>query len=47
MLMLSRNVTDLMRAQAEHQWRPRIHGELNGQTCGIIGLGHSGQDLAL
>lgn len=47
MLMLNRDMPGWMRDQAEHRWRHRPHGELNGLTCGIIGLGHSGQDLAL
>ena len=47
MLMLNRDATRWLRAQAAHRWEHRPHGELNGLTCGIIGLGHSGQDLAL
>lgn len=47
MLLLNRNALRWLRAQAEHRWDPFYHGELNGRTCGIIGLGHSGQDLAL
>jgi phosphoglycerate dehydrogenase-like enzyme len=47
MLMLNRNAMEWIQAQAEHRWTRSVHGELNGMTCGIIGLGYSGQDLAL
>jgi phosphoglycerate dehydrogenase-like enzyme len=47
MLMLNRDARRWLRAQAEHRWDHWNHPELNGLTCGIIGLGHSGQDLAL
>lgn len=47
MLMLNRDALGWVRNQAEHRWEHRYHGELNGLTCGIIGLGYSGQDLAL
>jgi phosphoglycerate dehydrogenase-like enzyme len=47
MLMLNRDMPRWQRAQAGHRWEHRPHGELNGLTCGIIGLGYSGQDLAL
>lgn len=47
MLMLNRDLPRWMRAQAERRWDHWSHPELNGLTCGIIGLGHSGQDLAL
>lgn len=47
MLMLNRDALRWVRNQAAHRWEHRPHGELNGLTCGIIGLGHSGQDLAL
>jgi phosphoglycerate dehydrogenase-like enzyme len=47
MLMLNRDMPRWMRAQAERRWDHWSHPELNGLTCGIIGLGHSGQDLAL
>lgn len=47
MLMLNRNAMLWIEAQRERRWAHRPHGELNGLTCGIIGLGHSGQDLAL
>jgi phosphoglycerate dehydrogenase-like enzyme len=47
MLMLNRDAPRWARAQAERRWDHWSHPELNGMTCGIIGLGHSGQDLAL
>lgn len=47
MLMLNRDALRWVRAQEARRWEPFYHGELNGLTCGIIGLGHSGQDLAL
>lgn len=47
MLMLNRDVPRWARAQAEHRWDRHTHGELIGQTLGIVGLGHSGADLAI
>jgi phosphoglycerate dehydrogenase-like enzyme len=47
MLMLNRDARRWLRAQAEHRWDHWSHPELNGMTVGIIGLGNSGQDLAL
>lgn len=47
MIMLNRDMPRWMRAQAERRWDAWSHPELNGLTCGIIGLGYSGQDLAL
>lgn len=47
MMMLGRDAPRWLRNQAERRWERWIHPELNGLTCGIIGLGHSGQDLAL
>jgi phosphoglycerate dehydrogenase-like enzyme len=47
MLMLNRDARHWLRSQAEHRWERFYHAELNGLTCGIIGLGYSGQDLAL
>ncbi len=47
MLMLNRNALRWVRAQDAHRWERGAHPELNGMTCGIIGLGYSGQDLAL
>jgi phosphoglycerate dehydrogenase-like enzyme len=47
MLMLNREALRWIRAQDERRWARHYHGELTGLTCGIIGLGHSGQDLAL
>jgi phosphoglycerate dehydrogenase-like enzyme len=47
MLMLNRGALRWLKSQAERRWEHFPHPELNGLTCGIIGLGHSGQDLAL
>jgi phosphoglycerate dehydrogenase-like enzyme len=47
MLMLTRDTTRWLRNQAERKWERWFHPELTGLTCGIIGLGYSGQDLAL
>lgn len=47
MLLLNRSALRWLRAQDEHRWESFTHGELQGLTCGIIGLGYSGQDLAL
>jgi phosphoglycerate dehydrogenase-like enzyme len=46
MLMLARRSAEIMQAQQEHRWAKTVHGELTGQTLGIIGLGNSGSDLA-
>lgn len=46
MLMLSRDAPRWMRAQTEHRWDRYSHGELAGQSLGIIGYGNSGRDLA-
>jgi phosphoglycerate dehydrogenase-like enzyme len=47
MLMLNRDMPRWQRAQAERRWDHWSHPELNGLTCGIVGLGNSGVDLAL
>jgi phosphoglycerate dehydrogenase-like enzyme len=46
MLMLNRDALRWVRAQDAQRWEHVYHGELTGLTCAIIGLGHSGQDLA-
>ena len=46
MLTLNRGALRWIKAQEEHCWDRFTHAELNGLTCGIIGLGHSGRDLA-
>jgi phosphoglycerate dehydrogenase-like enzyme len=46
MLMLARQTPAILQAQREHRWAKTVHGELTGQTLGIIGLGNSGTDLA-
>jgi phosphoglycerate dehydrogenase-like enzyme len=47
MLMLSRNAPKWLKNQSESRWERWYHPELTGLTCGIIGLGYSGTDLAL
>ncbi len=46
MLMLSRNAPRWIEQQRRRRWEPFTIAELNGLTCGIIGTGHSGSDLA-
>jgi phosphoglycerate dehydrogenase-like enzyme len=46
MLMLAREMPAIHQAQQEHRWAKTVHGELTGQTLGIIGLGNCGVDLA-
>lgn len=46
MLMLSRSAPRWFAAQQNRHWDRFTHGELNGQTVGIVGLGNSGADLA-
>lgn len=46
MLMLARNLPNVLQAQREHRWVHAPHAELTGQSLGIIGLGHAGSDLA-
>lgn len=47
MLMLDRHALRWVDAQRARRWDRFTHGELRGRTCGIIGAGFSGQDLAL
>jgi phosphoglycerate dehydrogenase-like enzyme len=47
MLMLNRDVPRWMRAQATATWDRFTHGELNGLTVGIFGVGNAGADLAV
>lgn len=46
MLMLARQAPRLVDAQRARRWDKFNVGELAGLTCGIIGVGHSGTDLA-
>lgn len=46
MLMLSRQAPRWFESQQQHRWERFTHAELHGQSCGIIGLGHSGVALA-
>jgi len=47
MLMLDRSALRWIEAQRRHEWDRFTHGELNGKTVGIVGLGNAGSDLAL
>lgn len=47
MLMLNRSAVRWIDAQRRHEWERFTHGELNGKTVGIVGLGNAGADLAL
>jgi phosphoglycerate dehydrogenase-like enzyme len=47
MLTLNRGALRWLHNQQQRHWERYVHGELNGLTCGIIGLGYSGLDLAL
>ena len=46
MLMLTKHATHYLQAQKNKQWQTCQNGDLGGMTAGIIGLGHSGSDLA-
>jgi phosphoglycerate dehydrogenase-like enzyme len=46
MLMLARDARRLLEAQARSRWDRYLIPELAGRTCGIVGVGHSGSDLA-
>lgn len=46
MLMLDRDAPRWMAAQRSRTWDRYRHGELAGQTVGIVGMGEAGRDLA-
>ena len=46
MLMLTKHAIHYIKAEQQKQWQIRQNGELSGMTAGIMGLGHSGADLA-
>ncbi len=46
MVMLEKGLHTTMRAQVAHRWDFRFAGELRGKTCGIVGLGAIGRELA-
>ena len=46
MMMLNREAPRWMNAQRERRWERFTHGELNGLTVGLFGVGHAGADLA-
>ena len=46
MLMLDRDVPRWVQAQRERVWDRYQHGELAGQTVGVVGMGTAGLDLS-
>lgn len=46
MVMLEKGLHTTMRDQAEHRWNFGFAGQLRGKTCGIVGLGAIGRELA-
>jgi len=46
MLAVARDARRLLEAQARSRWDRYLIPELAGRTCGIVGVGHSGSDLA-
>lgn len=46
MLMLAGGADRWFEAQRQHDWAPHPHRELSGSTCGIVGLGNAGVELA-
>ncbi len=46
MVMLEKGLHQTMRDQVEHRWEFRFAGQLQGKTCGIVGLGAIGRELA-
>lgn len=46
MVMLEKGLHTTMRDQVEHRWDFGFRGELKGKTCGIVGLGAIGRELA-
>ncbi|MBH77756.1 MAG: hydroxyacid dehydrogenase [Dehalococcoidia bacterium] len=46
MVMLEKGLHSTMRQQVKHNWDFRFTGQLHGKTCGIVGLGAIGRELA-
>ena len=46
MVMLEKDLHETMRDQLEHRWNFHFAGQLRGKTCGIVGLGAIGRELA-
>jgi phosphoglycerate dehydrogenase-like enzyme len=46
MLTLTHRVPDFLALQQERRWQWTVHGELSGQTVGVIGLGPIGRGIA-
>lgn len=47
MVMLEKDLHEAMRDQLEHRWNFHFAGQLKGKTCGIVGLGAIGRELAI
>ena len=46
MVMLEKDLHETMRDQVEHRWNFHFAGQLKGKTCGVVGLGAIGRELA-
>jgi phosphoglycerate dehydrogenase-like enzyme len=46
MLMLTKGLHTSVRDQQEHRWSFRFTAELRGKTCGVVGLGAIGREIA-
>ncbi len=46
MVMLEKDLHEAMRDQLERRWNFHFAGQLRGKTCGIVGLGAIGRELA-
>ena len=46
MLMLNRGAVRWVDAQRRRRWDQFMHSELTGLTCGVVGLGYSGREVA-
>lgn len=47
MVMLSKSLHMAVRDQLEHKWQFRWSGELRGKTCGVVGMGAIGREVAI
>ena len=47
MIMLTKSLHLALRDQLEHKWTFRWTGELRGKTCGIVGMGAIGTEVAI
>lgn len=46
MLALTHQVPDFLELQRQRRWQWTVHGELSGQTVGVVGLGPIGRGIA-